>query len=81
MGIVDPEKLKLADGTSVADRMRSLADALIAHNRHGIFILIDEDGNCAITGHIPDSDEELKRILHEAANNVGKERKLVARVQ
>lgn len=81
MDTLDPEKLELADGTSVADRVRSLADALLAHNRHGIFILIDKDGNFSITGHIPDSNEELKRILREAADKLGLGRKLIAGVQ
>jgi hypothetical protein len=71
MPVIDLFKLLLSDGTSVGDRMRAFADSLFRYGQQGIFIMIDkETGNISISGHIPDDNAELSRILHTAADNL-----------
>lgn len=71
MAVLNPEKLTLPDGSSVGDRMRAFADALVKHGQRGIFVLIDkETGNATVTGHIPADNAELARILRAAADSM-----------
>lgn len=67
MAVLDPEKLMLKDGTTVADRLRAFGDALVAHDKRAIVVMIDEEGEYHLTGHLPKDNAEIVKILEDAA--------------
>lgn len=71
MARFDLEKAICEDGRTLGDKGREFFEAAEAHGRKGIALIMDRDGNFSVIGHVPKDLQELKRILHEAANKLG----------
>lgn len=71
MHFLDPETMRMPDGSSVADRLRAFTAALEAHGHKGIFLVFDPVNNRHyIGGHIPENNEELRKILQNLADRL-----------
>lgn len=70
---LNPTNMVLADGTTVADWIKALCDALKSKGHQGIILMTNaKTGECHVAGHIPDG-LKLKEILEDMLRMVNEQ--------